>query len=45
MFSGNVFAAKEHQLAEKWTSPRPPRERLLFFGKPAVDRQPCPEEV
>jgi hypothetical protein len=25
MFSGNVFAAKERQLAEKWTSPRPPR--------------------
>ncbi len=28
MFSGNVFAAKKHQLAEKWTSPRPPREWL-----------------
>ncbi len=30
MFSGNVFAVKEHQLAEKWTSPRPAREPLLF---------------
>ena len=28
MFSANVFAAEMHPLAEKWTSPRPPRERL-----------------
>jgi len=31
MFSANVSCAKTHQLAEKWTSPRPPRERLPFF--------------
>ncbi len=28
MFSANVLGTKMHQLAEKWTSPRPPRERL-----------------
>ena len=28
MFSDSVFAVKMHPLAEKWTSPRPPRERL-----------------
>ena len=28
MFSANVFGAKIRQLAEKWTCPRPPRERL-----------------
>ena len=28
MFSGHVFAAKEHPLAEQWTSRRPSRERL-----------------
>ncbi len=28
MFSASVFAAKRHPPAEKWTSPRPPRERL-----------------
>ncbi len=29
MFSANVFDAKTLEWAEKWTSPRPPRERLL----------------
>ncbi len=29
MFSANVFDAKTLELAEKWTSPQPPRERLL----------------
>ncbi len=28
MFSASVLAAKIRQLAEKWTSPRPPREQL-----------------
>ncbi len=28
MFSANVFDAKTLELAEKWTSPQPPRERL-----------------
>jgi len=28
MFSADVFDAKILELAEKWTSPRPPRERL-----------------
>jgi len=28
VFSANVFDAKKHGLAEKWTSPRPPCERL-----------------
>ena len=28
MFSDHVFVTKLRQMAEKWTSPRPPRERL-----------------
>ncbi len=28
MFSAHLFDAKTAELAEKWTSPRPPRERL-----------------
>ncbi len=41
MFSANVFDAKTLEWAEKWTSPRPPRERLQISRVGVVVRRMC----
>ncbi len=41
MFSANVFDVKTPELAEKWTSPRPPRERLRGAGAEKYQQLGC----